>query len=142
MANILLAVDGHPHGEKVADYAIQLAKAMSATITLVHVITDKTIPENYADMHGDTIPEHYYEDVFERTVAGVKERIEKAGLKYEGVCGVGNPKQFIIDVANSKQSSFIVVGVHGLHSVKKIGALGEVARNVIENASVPVLAVP
>jgi nucleotide-binding universal stress UspA family protein len=46
MNQILVAVDEHPHAEKVVDCAIELAKAARAKIILTYVITEKSFLRN------------------------------------------------------------------------------------------------
>lgn len=146
MDQMLVAVDAHPHAEKVVDYAINFAKSTGAKIILVHVITDKGIPaglrDEYRDSEGTVMEAQYYEDIFERTVAGLRKRIEKANIPCEGIYGVGDPAKFILATAKSKKASTIVVGIHGLRRVGRVLALGEVARNIIEGSQVPVIVIP
>jgi nucleotide-binding universal stress UspA family protein len=142
MRKILVAVDGHPHAKKIVETSIDLAKAMSAKIILVYVITEKSVPIKYRDSHGDALPEHYTEDVFERTVGALRDDIASAKVEYEGIVGQGDPKKFIIKTAESREADLIVVGVRGLRRLSRIKALGDVARSVIEESKIPVTAVP
>lgn len=142
MKHILVAVDEHPHAKQIVDSAIRLAMPMSAKIFLLYVLTDKSVPEGYADEHGDALPEHYHQDQFLRTVGQLLRHIEKAGIKCEGICEVGDPQEQILKAAKSKAVSYIVVGARRLHYLNRIKAFGSVGRNVIENSNVPVLAVP
>lgn len=141
MAKIVVAVDEHPHADKVVDCAIGLAKPMGAGVVLVYV-TGGPVPDEYRDSHGDALPEHYYEDMFDRTVAKLKVKIEGAGVAYEGVYGLGDPAKFIVETAKAKGAALIVVGIHGHKGIGRIRALGDVARGVIEASQVPVVSVP
>lgn len=142
MKQILVAVDEHPHAEQIVESAIQLAMPMAAKILLLYVVTEKSVPEGYADQHGDALPEHYYEDQFQRTVGRLLKHIEKAGMKYEGICGVGDPQEEILKAARSNDVSYIVVGARRFRYLSRLKAFGNVGRTVIENSTVPVLAVP
>jgi nucleotide-binding universal stress UspA family protein len=139
---ILVAVDEHPHAEQIVDSAIQLAEVTSSKIILVYVLPKSTVPDEYRDIHGDALPEHYYDDQFKRTVGPLLKMIEKTGVKYEGMCLIGNPQEEILKAAKSNDVSYIVVGTRGLRHLSRLKALGSVSRNVIENSTVPVLAVP
>jgi nucleotide-binding universal stress UspA family protein len=103
---------------------------------------DKSVPARYVDTHGDKIPEHYYVDQYHRTVDDLVKRIVKAGIKYEGICGVGDPQDVILKSAKSRDVNYIVVGTRGLRRLNRLRAIGNVARNVIENSTIPVLAIP
>jgi nucleotide-binding universal stress UspA family protein len=142
MIQLLVAVDEHDHAKQIVDCAVVFAKSMSAKILLVYVIPEKSVPEKYSDTHGDSLPEHYYEDVFERTVGGYTKSLENAKLEFEGIYGVGNPTDFILRTAKSRKVNFIVVGIRGLRRIGRLKALGDVARNVIERSEIPVIAVP
>jgi nucleotide-binding universal stress UspA family protein len=146
MGQILVAVDGHPHGEKVVDFAIGLAKAEGAKIILAHAIANKSIPadlrDEYKNDQGVVVKDQYYQDVFDRIADDLQRKIEGAKVAYEGVYGFGNPAKFILATAKSKDVSTIVVGIHGFRRLGRLRALGEVARNVIERSKIPVIAVP
>lgn len=142
MKQILVAVDEHPHAEQIVDCAIQLAMPLAAKVLLLYVVTDMSVPEGFVDNHGDSLPEHYYQDQFFRTVGQLLKHIEKAGIKYKGICGVGDPQKEILKAAKSNDVSYIVVGARRFRYLSRLKAFGNVGRNVIENSTVPVLAVP
>ena len=142
MKEILVAVDEHPHAQRIVDNAIQLATAISAKILLTYVVRKKSVPEKYRDIHGDALPEHYNQDLFRRALGPMMKKIEAAGLTYEGIVEVGDPAKVIIKTAESRGVIFIVIGIHGFRGLSRLRALGNVPRNVIEGAAVPVLAVP
>ena len=134
MPLVLLAVDGHPHSKKIADAAIEVAKAMSAKILLCFVITEAA-PEGY---HGDD----FNKDEFDRAVGGIADRIRAAKVECEELWGAGDPKKLIVKTAELRKATMIVIGMHPLHNVGKIRALGDVSRSVVENSKVPVLVIP
>jgi nucleotide-binding universal stress UspA family protein len=142
MKQILVAVDEHAHAEQIVDSGIELAGAMSAKILLVYVVPKSSVPDQYRDSHGDALPEHFYDDQYKRTVAPLLKKIEKAGIKYEGLPRAGNAQEEILKVAKSKDVSYIVVGTRALRRLGRLRAIGSVSRGVIENSTVPVLAVP
>jgi nucleotide-binding universal stress UspA family protein len=142
MKQILVAVDEHPHAQQIVDNAIQLASAMSAKILLTYVVPKKSVPAEYRDIHGDALPEHFYQDLFRRAVGPLVKKIEDAGIKYEGILEVGDAAKVITKTAKARNVDFIVIGIHGFRGLSRLRAIGNVARNVIEGATVPILAVP
>jgi nucleotide-binding universal stress UspA family protein len=134
MPLILVAVDGHPHSKRIVDFAIGVAKAMSAKILLSFVITESA-PEGY---HGDD----FNKDEFDREVGPLADRIRRAEVECEELWGAGDPKKLIVKTAESRRADMIVVGMHPLHSLGKIRALGDTSRAIIENSKVPVLVIP
>jgi nucleotide-binding universal stress UspA family protein len=142
MKQILVAVDEHAHAHHIVDSGIELAEATSSKILLLYVVRKKAVPGSYVDVHGDKIPEHYYREQFHRATDDLVKKIQKAGVEYEGICGVGDPLDLILRTANSRGVSYVVLGIHGFRGLNRLKALGNLARNVIENSTIPVLAVP
>lgn len=141
MKQILVAVDEHAHAEQIVDSAIELAQGISAKIVLMYVV-EGSPPENYRDTHGDALPEHYYQDEFERSVGSLVEVVEKAGIRCEPLVASGDPVKEILKVAKSKSVNYIVMGTRELRGLGRLRAIGSVSRNVIEKSSIPVVAVP
>ena len=52
-----------------------------------------------------------------------------------------NPAKAILDYAKRSNSDLIVMGSQGLRGIKKIKVLGSVSRQILENASCPVVIV-
>ena len=146
MKEILVAVDGSEHSEKIVDYAIELEKTMSAKIALIYVMPELSIPEDYkkyAEAEKISQPESsYLRSVAERILADLGERIGKKGVEYEGVYTAGNPAEAILHAVERRKIDLVMVGVRGLHGLGRLRALGSVARKVIENSPIPVIAVP
>lgn len=141
MKNILVAVDEHDHAEQIVESGIELAKGISAKIILMYVI-EAAVPEKYRDEHGDALPEHFYEDEFERTVGPLQRRIEKEGVRCEGLAASGDPVKEILKTSKSRGVSYIVMGTRELRGLGRLRAIGSVSRNVIEKSTIPVVAVP
>jgi len=142
MKQILVAVDEHAHAQQIVDSAVELAVAMSAKVLLLYVVKNKSVPSGFVDIHGDKIPEHYYRDQFHKVTDGLVKKIEVAGLKYEGICGVGDPQDLILRTAKSRGVDCVVIGIHGYRGLSRLKAIGNLARNVVELSTVPVLAIP
>jgi nucleotide-binding universal stress UspA family protein len=144
MDTIVVAVDGSRHSEKVVDYAISLAKAIPAKILLVNVPPDFTIPEGYKQYvkNEGVDPATYFEGVAEGILQSLSDRISRQKVPFETASGTGNVSKFVLDTAESRSASMIVVGLYGLHRVGKVRALGSNARRIIENSAIPVVSVP
>jgi|HubBroStandDraft_4_1064222.scaffolds.fasta_scaffold683061_1 nucleotide-binding universal stress UspA family protein len=142
MTKILVAVDEHPHAEQIVDSAIKLAQGMSARIILIYVVDETPVPEKYRDEHGDALPEHFYEDEFQRTVGQLVKAVETAGIECEGVAASGDPVREILKAAVSTGADYIVMGARELRGLRRLRAISSVSRNVIEKSTIPVVAVP
>ncbi|HUH99422.1 MAG TPA: universal stress protein [Nitrososphaerales archaeon] len=103
---------------------------------------DKEVPRGYEDIHGDSIPEHYYQEQYHRATDELAEKIKKSGIDLEGLCGTGDPKLAILSTAKSRGVSLVVLGVRSFRHPGRFRGEGDVAREVMESSSVPVVAVP
>jgi nucleotide-binding universal stress UspA family protein len=139
---VLVAVDEHEHSTRVMENAIILAKALPAKIVIIYVVENEKVPNTFVDVHGDSLPEHYYLDEYHRTVDQLEQKIHAAGIEHDGVCGVGAPRELILRTAKKRGVDYIVMGFHEYRGLSRLKALGEATRGVIEKADVPVMAVP
>ncbi len=105
-----------------------------------------SIPEDYRKYAAEEklpSPESsYLKLVAERILGDLGVRIKRKGVEYEEVYIAGNPAEAILHAVERRRADMIVVGVRGLHGLGRIRALGSVARKVIENSPIPVIAVP
>jgi len=124
------------------DQAIELASALSAKILLLYVVMEKEVPRGYEDIHGDSIPEHYYQELYHRATDELAEKIHKAGIEFEGMCGTGDPKFAILSTSKSREVSYVVLGVRSFRHPGRFRGDGNVAKQVIEGSAVPVIAIP
>jgi nucleotide-binding universal stress UspA family protein len=146
MSELLVAVDGSKHSEKVVDSACQLAKDLTAPIVLLYVM--RRMPEEPEGIKAFEESEHYDEayakylaDVGEEVTSKLTERIKAQNVSYDVSTEFGNPVDIILETAKLRKPRMIVLGLHGHRYVSRIRSLGSVARTVIENATCPVLVV-
>ena len=146
MKRMLVAVNGSKHSEKVADFAAELAKGMSAQIVLFFVMPRPDVPEDYADYARSEVLENpaesYLRTISEQIIAKLGARIREKGVEFEGMYDLGNPVEKIMKTAEAKKVGLIVVGMHGRRRAGRLWVLGSVSRKIIEKSSVPVLVVP
>ena len=126
MTEIMVAVDGCEHSDRIVDTAIGLAKMMSAKIVLTYVSPKLDVPEEYVDAIKADEPdlEGYYQDFSERMLGGLDDRVRQQKVPVETLFGTGNASDFILAKAKARKDSMIVIGVHGLHSLGRLRALG------------------
>ena len=144
---ILVAVDGSPHSHKVLDCSIKLAKGLGGKILLVHVVHKLEAPEEFAQYvkaeRLDVDPDFYYRRlVGEKILDKLAGEVADAGVEVEKILEFGDPPDKILEVAEARKPAYIVVGIIGLRGLRKVAAMGSVARRVIENSKGPVIAVP
>ncbi len=144
---ILVAVDGSPHSHKVLETGVKLAKSLGAKIFLVHVVHKLETPEEFNQYvkteRLDVDPEFYYRRLVGETILEkLGAKVLQEGVQLEKVLEFGDPADKILEVAEAKKPAYIVVGIVGLRGLRKVAALGSVARRVIENSKAPVITVP
>ena len=145
MNQILVAVDGSKHSEKIAEEAVTVAKSMGAKILLLYVCPKSLdVPEEFREFARaeDVDLSQYYSMVSDEILLKIGTRIKGKGIEFEGISGFGRASDQILEVAKARGVSMIVVGMHGLHAVRDIKLLGTTARRVIEQSPVPVVVVP
>lgn len=152
MNHLLIALDYSNPTEEVAAKGFQLAKAMNASVTLVHVLSDITYYSslNYSPITGfDSFSTMGMVQSSTR-----KELMEAAGKfldhfkgKYSEAANVdteigeGDFAEEIIRIAKEKKSDIIVMGTHGRKGFDKI-FMGSVAEKVLQKTDVPVFIIP
>jgi nucleotide-binding universal stress UspA family protein len=143
MKEILVAIDGSEHSNKVVDYASELAENLSAKIVLLYVVPEVHVPEEYRTFAGleKVDPDSYFAKVGEQVLDKLAKTIAK-NVPHEEISVVGHPGLKIDEIASLRKVSLIVVGLHGLHGLGRLRTLGSTARRVIEKSEVPVLVVP
>ena len=135
---ILLAVDGSEHSLHAAREAGDLARAMKSDILRIVVAFDG-------------IPAYLGEPNREQAIAArmkaanlILQQAQDAVGKIPGEIHTelieGSPAEAIIDVANTRGSTVIVMGSRGMSAIAEL-VLGRTSHKVVSQASCPVLIV-
>jgi nucleotide-binding universal stress UspA family protein len=132
--HILVPYDFTGPSRRACDYALELAAAAGATLTLVHVV------ERFAFML--TSVEHA------SLVSATKLELDRAASllrphvrDIEIIVAEGTPWEEIDRVARARGADLIVMGTHGRRGIAR-ALLGSVAARVLRTASIPVVTVP
>lgn len=147
---ILVASDGSSHSDGAFAVALQLAKALDASLTIVTVIPYRTAYDFslYASPSvglvaplpasgPDEVEVSYYREVAERLGA----RARSHGVRLHAVrYPEGEPSVSILDVAETEKADLIVVGARG-RSVSRSLLLGSVSFAVVHGAKAATLVV-
>ncbi len=138
--NFLVPVDFSEYSDHAVQYAAELARALGARLTLLHVIHE--LPVGVGDWAAG-LPESYLGDLeadVQQSLESAREQVKAAGVDADIVMVHGIPFQSIIDVARDRQADLIVMGTHGRTGLKHV-LLGSVAERVVRHAPCPVLVV-
>lgn len=136
---IVLALDGSPESDYALPVAQELASAMGAAVTIVHVREMMLAPA----VGG--VPRRINEGEIETKIRGQAAELEAAGnggdLRLIASTYAGGPANDIVAVASEVDAELIVVGTRGLGLIAGI-LLGNVTQRLLQIAPCPVLAIP
>jgi nucleotide-binding universal stress UspA family protein len=129
---ILLPIDGSEYSKKAAQVALRIAILHSGKILLLHVIAPS----------GQETKKWMVEGA-EKLLQVYKESMVNEGLDEACITTLienGDPADQIIDTAEIKGATRIIMGTHGKTGIKKL--TGSVTEKVLRNSKVLVLGVP
>ncbi len=136
---VLIATDFSHDANHAVTVGVELARALGARLTLLHVIQ---MPSYHFFGGGRFAPsEELSADIradAARWLAAAKARV--SGIEVETVCLEGDPATLLVEWAGEHKPDLIVVGTHGRRGVRKV-LLGSVAERVVRDAKAPVLIV-
>jgi nucleotide-binding universal stress UspA family protein len=140
--NILTAVDFFDSSEAIINVTSKLAKAMNATVRLIHVA------EPDPDFVGfdvgpqevrDQIAIEYHNE--HKALQELADKLRSHGVNAKAILLQGAIVDTILEDAASHDTDLIVVGSHGHGAVYDI-LVGSVSEGIIKKAKCPVTVVP
>ena len=142
--NLLVPVDGSPFANRAVDTAIALARCWDASIRLVHVIRDLSLPREILEMiaAGEITAGRLQilRDSAAIILDNAADRCHQAGLNNVGKeCLRGDPATMLLDYATQNEVDLIVLGQRGLQPHNDL--LGGVARKLVNTTTIPCLVV-
>jgi len=145
-SRILVAVDGSPHSTHALKHATDLAKGLSASLRIIHVVDIGLLPsEPELSIDFDALYEARYA-VAEKTLAAARDSVQESGIVVETqlldtVMPTRHVAAAIAEAAASWPADLLVLGTHGRRGMER-WLLGSVAEGVTRRSTVPVLLVP
>lgn len=143
--HILVPTDGSEISEKAIRQAIELAKALGARITALHIVNELHL---HLPDEGFPIPElpvlkkRFADDAaaHAKTILGsVKEAAKIAGIECDVATATSDtPYEMIIDQATRFKCDLIVMASHGRRGLQGI-LLGSETQKVLTHSKIPVL---
>ncbi len=137
ITKIVVPLDLGTHTQKLVDFALYIAKKLSAHIRFIHVV------EFYATNNLAPISslEKINQERMERTTEMMAKLIEDNKEKYPNISGIvlqGEAVESIIKYAEEEQAGMLIIGTHGSKGLERI-LLGSVARRVLKRVHCPSL---
>jgi len=152
--NILIPTDGVRTCESAISHGVELAKAIGAKVTALH-ITPKLSPHEILEIYhpsmiaadGDAVRaqaamehvEQLHKDVADRSLSAIEKIAKEMGVPCQVVYLTGkSPSDGIMETAKNKKCDLIFMSTHGALGLS--GAIfGTVTTKVLSHATVPVL---
>mgnify|MGYP001412464843 CR=1 FL=1 len=151
MKKVLIALDYSDATPVVVKKGVELAQALNADITLIHVLSDATYYSslNYSPIFGfDSFSS--LDIVQTNTVDSLREAAQeflnriKADIHAENadtIIGEGDFADEILKAATAMKADIIIMGTHSRKGIDKI-LMGSVAQKVLHKSEIPVLIIP
>lgn len=145
-SKILVAVDGSGTSLHALQQAIELARNLSATLRIVHVVDMNWLPlgpELAIDIEAISAVRR---SAGEKILAAARETAQKAGLEAEStLMETETPTQHVAETIAKEASRWpadlVVLGTHGRRGFERM-LLGSVAEGMARRSPVPVLLIP
>jgi nucleotide-binding universal stress UspA family protein len=142
MNTCLAAVDFSGITTDVTRFAVLIAGAMKARLTLLHVVELPPLREPGSDVviHSATVDPPDLNHV-RKQLEQIAEPLRANGLRVDTVVAVGNPSAEILRLAQSSKACMILLGSRG-HGIISQTLFGSVVTSVLKKSPVPVTVVP
>lgn len=138
ISRILVPTDFSGPSRDATDYALGLARAFDASISLLHVIEDPIVA--IPALVGYAPEPRELEDFSETALANWVMPEDAQGVAIDRHWEHGHPVPRILSFATQHGCDLIVMGTHG-RSLVAHALIGSVAERVVRKASCPVLTV-
>ena len=144
---LLVAVDFSPYSEQALCFAGQLAEKLKAQLLVLHVIHDPAEAPGFYAQKGKN--KKFLKSMEEAAEEMMEEFLEKMRQAYpdlvpikkaKALLVVGTPVTRIVEVAEKKQVSMIIIGSHGRTGLAQL-LIGSKVQRVVQLSPVPVTVV-
>lgn len=136
----LAAVDGSAESDEAVRRAARDATAFDATLEVVHVLTPRPeLRDGEVVLPGESTALENGQRILDRAVEVARTAAAErdAGIEVEKTLRTGRPAPEIVDRAAETGADAVYLGHRG-ESARRPGAVGSVAKSVIDRADVPV----
>jgi nucleotide-binding universal stress UspA family protein len=143
---ILVSTDGSKMSQKAARYAVDLAKRLDGSLTILSVIDarsliSQTVPAKATSLHIAESAEDYLREAAQGYAGEIKNLCDKRGITAKILIIAGHPVEKIVKEAERSKADLIIMGSSG-KSALKATVLGSVTYGVLQSGSkIPVLVI-
>jgi nucleotide-binding universal stress UspA family protein len=141
---LLVPVDGSEHSTRAVDAAIEIVKCVGASVDVVHVIRDLSLPREIREMIASgeiTAPRmQILQDSADIILDKARSEFQAGGVsRIQAKCLMGDPAAKILEYAEQNSIDLIVLGQRGLAPHDNL--LGGVARKLVNMTTISCLIV-
>lgn len=139
--DILVPVDFGPTSEGVIRYASLLAVGFGAKLHVLHVLA---LEAHGWSLNAAAVPrlqESLESEAYERLTELIRQEADQAAVRAEATVSQGVPFSEILRYADTHRVNLIVMGSHGMTSLREKIMVGSVAEKVVRLAHCPVVVV-
>jgi nucleotide-binding universal stress UspA family protein len=138
---IVVATDFSEGSDAAMERAFGLAKALGATIDLVHVLDTAILAAPTSLGAMPLVEPQVLMDQIDEALSKRVAEAQKGGLVCQSNSLDGYPAREIVRHAEKTNADLIVLGTHGRTGVAHV-IMGSVAQRVVQRSSCPVLVIP
>ncbi|MFO0675827.1 MAG: universal stress protein [Polyangiaceae bacterium] len=138
--SILVATDFGPTSEQALDYAMHLARAVGARVTVVHTYDIPSVGLAQGALVGTSEMIASVVADAQAALDGALARRKDSGVAMNALLESGDPREVIHAVAEKIGADLVVMGTHGRRGLSR-WLIGSVAESVVRTSTRPVLTV-
>ena len=142
MKNIILAIDFSESTQRILDKAIEVAKAFSAHLYIIHVAApnpDFVGYEASPQWERDSVAAHFHKE--HRELGEFSDKARQQGIDATALLVQGSTIEKLILERERLQADLMVVGSHGRNAMFQF-VVGSTSEGLIRKAGCPVLIIP
>lgn len=136
--HIVVPVDFNVHSDRLAEFALYMAKKLDAKVTFIHVMKHLLDYSDYvSSTHGsvEQLENNFLAHAKDKMTAFL-ENLKSNDQDYRGEVLSGEISDAIITYAKDNAADLIIISTHGAKGIEKV-LLGSVADRVIKGAYCP-----
>ena len=142
--HVLVTLDGTARSEAVVPHALDVAKSMSADVTLLRVV-DAVAAEwsergAIGKSQAETTIRSLFADQAQTYLERVASQMAREGIRVHTLVKQGPPARQIINAARDIEADAIAMSTHSRRGINRL-MFGSVAEQVLHETSLPVILV-
>jgi len=138
---ILIALDDSRHSDRALEFVTRMRWPAGSRVIVLTTLQEVTASLAAADAPGTVLAAPPQQRQWlEGLVARAESTLREAGFSTEGRVLAGDPREVLVQVAQSERADLLVVGSRGRTGITKL-MLGSVSSHVVTHAPCSVLVV-